>query len=111
MLPFFPEWRTVIAKILIAVGVASYIGMGFVQIAAVLSFFQEYWGWGLIPSSLAAIFIGFLPIGGSVVGLLAAITIWEWPFLLSLILFGFPPGNLVARRDSNWVWNSVEQAT
>jgi hypothetical protein len=90
MLHFFADWRSVIAKILIAVGVAAYIGMGVVQIAAVLSFFQDYWGWGLIPGVLAAIFIGLLPIVGSVMGLIAAITIWEWPFLWSLLLFSFP---------------------
>lgn len=82
--------RSTIAGILGTVAVVSYLGIGLIQIAAVFTFFHDYWGWWLIPSFLASVFVGYMPIVGSVAGIIAATNVWEWPLLLTLILFFFP---------------------
>lgn len=82
--------RSTIAGILGTVGVVSYVGIGLIQIAAVFTFFHDYWGWWLIPSFLASVVVGYMPIVGSVAGVIAATNVWEWPILLTLILFFFP---------------------
>jgi hypothetical protein len=82
--------RSLIGGILSTVGVVSYLVIGLVQFVAIYSFFKDYWGWWLIPSGLAAFFISYIPLLGSVAGVIAAIKVWEWSLLSSLLLFFFP---------------------
>ena len=49
--------RSLIGGMLSTAAVVSYLFIGLVQFVAIYSFFREYWGWWLIPSGLAALFI------------------------------------------------------
>lgn len=59
-----------------------------VQMAGLLAFFHEYSGWGSLSSLLAALAVSlFLPFAGAILGCIAAIKVWGWSWLMSLLVF------------------------
>lgn len=78
------------AAILTTVAVLSYFAIGIVQIAAIVSFFNAYWGWWLLPSILVASFVAYIPLLGALAGMYAAIEVWNWAWYWAVLLFFFP---------------------
>lgn len=78
------------STILASTAVLSYFAIGLVQLAAIVSFFHNYWHWWLIPSILVGLFVSYIPVLGAVAGVLAAIEVWGWSWYWAVILFSFP---------------------
>lgn len=78
------------STILVSIAVLSYFAIGLVQLAAVFSFFYDYWHWWLVPSIVAGLFVSYLPVIGAIAGLLAAIEVWGWSWYWAIFLFFFP---------------------
>lgn len=76
--------------ILATAAVLSYFAVGFVQLAAIVSFFHDYWGWWYIPSFLVAMFVAYIPLIGAGAGMYAAVEVWHWAWYLAGLLFFFP---------------------
>ena len=70
--------------------VVSYFAIGLVQLAAVFTFFDDYWGWWTIPSVIVGLFVAYMPLVGNVAGFLAATEIWDWTWYWAALLFFFP---------------------
>lgn len=59
-----------------------------IQMAGLLAFFHEYSGWGSLSSLLAALAVSLLlPFAGAILGCIAAIKVWGWSWLMSLLVF------------------------
>lgn len=59
-----------------------------VQMAGLLAFFHQHEGWGNLTSMLAALLIAvWLPFVGAILGLIAAIKVWSWSWLLAVLVF------------------------
>lgn len=82
--------RSLIGGVLSTVAVVSYLVIGLVQFFAMYDFFREYWGWWSIPSGLASMFVSYMPLVGSIAGVVAATNVWGWSLINSLLLFFFP---------------------
>ncbi len=78
------------ATVLSTAAVLSYFAIGLVQLAAVITFFHDYWGWWYIPSLLVAGFIAYIPVVGAVAGIYAAVEVWHWAWYWAGLLFFFP---------------------
>jgi hypothetical protein len=62
---------------------ALYVVIGFAQLFAIMDWF----GWGGLFGFLGAAFLAYIPIVGSVIGVLGAHEVWHWSWLASLLLF------------------------
>jgi len=82
--------KETISGFLGVVAAISYLGIGVVQMVAVIDFFRDYWGWWLIPSLFVSSIVAYMPIIGAVAGIMAATKIWGWSLLASVALFCFP---------------------
>lgn len=79
-----------IVSILSTGAVVSYFAIGLVQLAAVFTFFEDYWGWWTIPSIMVGLFVAYMPVVGSIAGFLAAIEVWHWKWHWAALVFFFP---------------------
>jgi len=70
--------------------VVSYFAIGLIQLAAVFTFFEDYWGWWTIPSIIVGLFVAYMPLVGSIAGYFAATEIWDWKWYWAGLLFFFP---------------------
>lgn len=82
--------KEAIAGTLGVIAAVSYYGLGLLQLAAVVSFFNSVWGWWLIPSLLVASLIAYMPVVGAVAGIYAAVHAWGWSLYAAIALFCFP---------------------
>ncbi len=74
-------------------GLAAFIlfmGVGLVQLAAIYSFLSDIWGWYGIFAGAVALALSYIPIIGSICGILAAHDIWHWPWWQAVLLFCWP---------------------
>lgn len=76
--------------ILTTAAVICYFGIGLLQLAAIFGFFSDYWGWWIIPSFIAAMFVAYIPLVGSIAGVITASTVWHWEWYWAALLFFFP---------------------
>lgn len=67
-----------------------YLGIGIIQLSAIYSFFHGSWGWHWIFAAPAAFVLGYMPIIGSICGILAAHDIWHWAWWKAVLLFCWP---------------------
>jgi uncharacterized membrane protein YhaH (DUF805 family) len=67
--------------------IIAYIGIGFAQFFAVQDWFAVSWGWEGFFGAIAALFVTYIPILGSVLGVLGAHDVWHWSWISSLLLF------------------------
>jgi hypothetical protein len=65
----------------------AYFGIGFAQLFAIQDWFAVSWGWGSFFGFIAAFFVTYIPLVGSVLGVLGAHDVWHWSWLSSLLLF------------------------
>ena len=77
-------------------GGVTYILIGFAQLFAIQDWFIHSWGWGSIFSFIAALFVTYIPILGSVLGVMGAHDYWGWSWVASLLLFfWYSPAGLI----------------
>ncbi len=77
-------------KVLQIFGLIGYIGIGFIQLFAILDGIEVWLG---IPTWLAfvvGVFTAWFPPFGQIVGFFAAWTIWDWNPLGAFALFFWP---------------------
>ena len=82
--------KDAVIGVLGTVAVLSFYGLGLVQIFATYDFFRHYWDWNWFGSFIAAMFVGYTPILGSVSGVMAATKVWGWDLWAALLLFFYP---------------------
>jgi len=83
-------FTTAIASIL---GVSVTIGfflVGLVSLAAIFTFFEDYWGWWWIFAGIGSMFLSYIPLLGSIAGFYAATEVWGWSTFWSFVFFFFP---------------------
>ena len=68
----------------------GYLGIGFVQLFAIMGGFQEWLGIGTFLSFLGAFFITYIPLVGQALGVYGAVSVWEWSWTQALLLFVGP---------------------
>lgn len=69
---------------------ASYLGLGFVQLFAIMAGAQLWWGVGGFASFLIAGFTTYIPFAGQALGIYGAVSGWGWGWIQAVLLFGFP---------------------
>ncbi len=67
-----------------------YFGIGLLQLAAIQSGIIDWWGWHWLIAIFVAFPIAYIPVVGTVVGIMGAIKSWGWSPMLSIFLFGWP---------------------
>lgn len=70
--------------------VLGFFALGLIQLAAIYTFFADYWGWWFIFAAAAALFIAYTPFLGAIAGTIAAHVIWGWSLLGAFLLFFWP---------------------
>ena len=68
------------------VGIAYFI-LGLVQLAAIMSFFDDWVGLHWLLSGFLAFFICYIPLVGTVVGMYGAVKAWGWSWMDASMLF------------------------
>jgi hypothetical protein len=69
---------------------AVYMLMGLVQLAAILGGIEDWWGWPWWIAIFIAMPVAYIPILGTVVGIMGAIKSFGWSPIFSILLFGWP---------------------
>ena len=74
----------------------GYLVIGFVQFFAILDALEIYLDWGFLDFVIA-IFVTYIPILGSALGVLGAMEAWGWTLIQALALFFWyiPAGTVV----------------
>ncbi len=67
-------------------GIAYFI-VGLAQLFAVQDWFINYLNWGSFTSFVGALFLTYIPLLGSFVGVIGAHEYWGWTWLASILLF------------------------
>lgn len=81
---------TKIKQILSNIGCLVYFLIGIVQIVAIFAGFKAWWGWNTFFAALGAIFVGEIPILGTILGIMGAIKGWGWSTFSAIMLFCWP---------------------
>lgn len=59
-----------------------------IQMAALLAFFFDHLGWGLLGGALSAMLVSiFLPLVATVLAMVGAVKVWLWPWWLAVLVF------------------------
>jgi len=75
---------------LFTIGYIVYFAMGLVQIAAIVAGFEAWWGWNGFFAILGSIFVAYIPVLGTIVGIMGAIKGWNWSPIQAILLFCWP---------------------
>ncbi len=67
-----------------------YLLMGLVQIFAIVKGVQIWFGLEVILSFIVAILITYIPIVGTVAGIIGASKGWGWSYTWAILFFGWP---------------------
>jgi hypothetical protein len=67
-----------------------YLLMGLVQLAAILGGIEAWWGWPWWIAIFIAVPVAYIPILGTVVGIMGAIKSFGWSPIFSILLFCWP---------------------
>ena len=66
--------------------ILAYLVIGFVQLFAVIEFFEQTLNWGFFDVVLAG-FVTYIPLLGSILGVIGAMDGWGWDILQAGALF------------------------
>ena len=69
-----------------ALFIGGYFVIGFVQLFAIVEALEIYLDWGILNYA-GAFFVTYIPLLGSVLGVLGAMEGWGWSLIQSLLLF------------------------
>jgi hypothetical protein len=61
--------------------------MGLVQLVAIVAGVQVWLGWHWFPAAIAALLVTYIPIAGTVLGILGAVKGWGWGYLPAILFF------------------------
>ena len=67
-----------------------YLGMGLLQLVAILRGIEDWWGWPWWLAIFVAMPVAYIPVLGTIVGIMGAIKSFEWSPLLAILLFCWP---------------------
>ena len=67
-----------------------YLGVGLFQLAAIQGGIIDWWGLHWIIALIVAFPIAYIPIVGTVVGIMGAIKSWHWSPVSAILLFCWP---------------------
>ena len=70
--------------------VIAYLILGLFQLAAVMAGLEDWIGLHWTIAALLALFIAYIPLVGTVVGMFGAVTAWHWSWLQASALFFGP---------------------
>lgn len=76
--------------ILSTLAVLSFFGVGFIQLVAIYAYFTDYLSWWVVPSLIGSIIFAYSPIIGSLLGVIAATSVWDWKWYYAVLLFFYP---------------------
>ncbi len=82
--------KTTLVAALTTFTVISFFVLSIVQIFAIYDFFKYFLEWNALGSFFAAVFIGPIPIVGSLAGVISAIKLWHWQAVYAILLFFYP---------------------
>jgi hypothetical protein len=61
-----------------AIGFIVYIVVGLFQLAAIMAGLESWWGLHWIIAAPVAFIISYIPLVGSIVGMVGAMDVWRW---------------------------------
>ena len=64
-----------------------YVAIGLVQLFAIRDGIEKYFEIGTLISFIIAIFLTYIPLVGSALGVYGAHIVWKWDIVYSVILF------------------------
>lgn len=73
-----------------ALFVPIYWILNVIQIAAAIAGFHDWLGWNIVISIILALIIGWLPILGTIIGVMGAVEGWGWEYWQAILLFFWP---------------------
>ena len=65
----------------------GYLAVGLAQLFAIMDWLSYSFDWGGFASFLAALFVTYIPLLGSILGVFGAHDVWGWSWASSLLLF------------------------
>lgn len=65
----------------------AYLILGLFQLAAVMAGLEDWMGLHWIIAAPLALFIAYIPLVGTIVGMFGAVTAWHWSWLQAGVLF------------------------
>jgi hypothetical protein len=68
----------------------GYLVLGLFQLAAVMAGLVDWIGLHWLLAALVAMFIAYIPVVGTVLGIVGAVTAWNWHWLMATALFAGP---------------------
>jgi hypothetical protein len=68
----------------------GYLLLGLFQLAAVMAGLVDWVGLHWLFAALVAMFIAYIPVVGTVLGIVGAVTAWDWHWLMATALFAGP---------------------
>lgn len=70
--------------------IIGYLLLGLFQLAAVMAGLVDWVGLHWLFAALVAMFIAYIPVLGTVLGIAGAVTAWDWHWLMATALFAGP---------------------
>ena len=61
--------------------------MGLIQLVAVVAGVHAWLGWHWITATIAAVCVSYIPIIGTVLGILGAVKGWRWGYFPAILFF------------------------
>lgn len=92
-------------------GSVVWVTAGLLQMFAIYDALEDWYGLPWMLAVPAALWLGYLPPLGTVLGLIAAVQIWHWKWLSSAVIFS--PGIfvlVVALFKQRVNWNTTSNA-
>ncbi|MFA6814750.1 MAG: hypothetical protein WCS73_00450 [Lentisphaeria bacterium] len=77
-------------NLLSACGCLTYFTIGILQVVAITVGINAWWHWHCFFSVICALFVGYIPIIGTIISIFAAMKGLQWSLLFSLCMFCWP---------------------
>ncbi len=68
----------------------GYLALGFMQLSATMTGLQDVWGWPWIFAAPVAFLTAYIPLLGTVAGMVGAVYGWGWSWAQAGVLFFGP---------------------
>lgn len=65
----------------------GYMALGLFQLAAVMAGLHEWWGIPKVVAALIGFIVAYLPVIGTITGIVGAHDAWRWSWEMSIALF------------------------
>ncbi|MDG0292225.1 hypothetical protein MXT29_06965 [Klebsiella pneumoniae] len=70
-----------------AIGFIVYIVVGLFQLGAIMAGLESWWGLHWIIAAPIAFIVSYIPLVGSIVGMVGAMDVWRWEWWQAGLLF------------------------